>query len=42
MGETVTFRLATPTTPQEANVLAVKLFFLFAAILVGLIAAGIV
>jgi hypothetical protein len=41
MGETVTFRLATPTTQREADVLAVKLFFLFAAILAGLIAAGV-
>jgi len=42
MGETVTFRLATPTTQQEADVLAVKLFFLFAAILAVLIPAGVV
>jgi hypothetical protein len=42
MGATVTFRLATPTTQREANVMAVKLFFLFAAILAGLIAAGVV
>jgi hypothetical protein len=42
MGDTVTFRLATPTTQHEANVMAVKLFCVFAAILAGLIAAGVV
>jgi hypothetical protein len=36
------FRLATPTTQREADILAVKLFCLFAAILLGLIAAGVV
>jgi hypothetical protein len=42
MGETVTFRLATPATQHEADVMAFKLFCLFAAILAGLIAAGVV
>jgi hypothetical protein len=42
MGDTVTFRLSTPTTEHEANVMALKLFCLFAAILAGLIAAGVV
>jgi hypothetical protein len=41
MGDTVTFRLATPTTQHEANVMAVKLFCVFAAILAGLIAGGV-
>ena len=34
--------MATPTTQHEADVLAAKLFCLFAAILAGLIAAGVV
>jgi len=42
MGNAMTFRFATPTTQHEADVMAVKLFCLFAAILVGLIAAGVV
>jgi hypothetical protein len=38
----VMFRLAAPTTQHEADVLAAKLFCVFATILVGLIAAGVV
>jgi hypothetical protein len=42
IGDTVIFRLALPTTEREENLMAVKLFCLFAAILAGLIAAGVV
>jgi hypothetical protein len=38
----MTFHFATPATQHEENVMAVKLFFVFAAILAGLIAAGVV
>jgi hypothetical protein len=36
-----TLNLATPTTKREADLLACKLFCLFAFILVGLITAGV-
>ena len=34
-------KLATPTTKEEADVMALKLFCLFSFILIGLITAGV-